>query len=573
MAKTPSYEETFCRDLTNSLQGNIHAVKDKAIKAALEQAAILSRGLNPRAYHGGGSYYPGYGDSRSGGALHPWGVANRGRSRILNHHRMLMNGRDAYHESVQARAIVGRKADNVAGTGLRVEPTPVASILGIADEAALAWSRDVAHRYDLYMRDKKQNRSETMTGYQSQHHYITSKERDNDVFLRLYFSGDRGLQSPLQFEFVDPTQIRGVGFTRTGMPALKMPDGIERDERGREKAYKIWVSDDKGSITSVTVQAKGPKSGRRFMLHGFTPEYAGQRRGYSPLGFAIQKFENITDFETAHIKKAINQSSVMMTVHNSINDPGDPTLGVDGGMAAGPSQTVEEFGTNATPDSTMLGVDPRVHRMQGAEINEAGSIIGIAAGRGDEFKEIGLKAPADSYDSFVDSFTAHLSAASGTPIEVVLMRFNQNYSASRATLILFWRKVVLDREEMAADYLNPHYEMWLAEEIAKGSIQAAGWSDPVLRAAWLNCAWVGTPLPDIDPSKTAKAAEIRTALGHLTGKRGAREYNGTDFDNNANTIEKEYGERPPMPGGGANKAEVPPGAKAIIEAIEGIKED
>jgi hypothetical protein len=149
------------------------------------------------------------------------------------------------------------------------------------------------------------------------------------------------------------------------------------------------------------------------------------------------------------------------------------------------------------------------------------------------------------------------------------MRFNQNYSASRAALILFWRKVVLDREEMAADYLNPHYEMWLAEEIAAGRIQAPGWSDPVLRAAWLNCSWVGMPLPDIDPSKTAKAAEIRTALGHLTGKRGAREYNGSDFETNAKTIEGEYGERPPMPGqknpgGGDNQGN---NAQAMAEAL------
>jgi capsid protein len=542
------------------------AAFDKGIEVGMDKATTNIKASIQSGYYGG----YGYGDSRSGGALHPWGVTNRGRSRTLDHHRMLMNGRDAYHESVQARAIVGRKADNVAGVGLRVEPTPVANVLGITEEAALDWSRDVAYRHTLYSRDKKQNRSESMTFDQSQHHYITSKERDNDVFVRFYYSSDRGLQNPLQFEFIDTTQIRGRAFTNTGMPSHKMPDGIKRDERGRETAYDIWVSRDDGQVEPVTVQAKGPKSGRRFMIHGFTPEYAGQRRGYSPLGFAIQKFENITDFETAHIKKAINQSSVMLAVENDLNDPGDPTLGVDGGQSAGPSQTVEEYGAAGVPSSTALGVDPRIHRMQGAEINEAGSTIMIAPGQGDKFTEVGLKAPADSYDSFVDSFVAHLSAASGTPIEVVLMRFNQNYSASRATLILFWRKVMLDREEMAADYLNPHYEMWLAEEIAAGRIQAPGWSDPVLRAAWLSCAWVGTPLPDIDPSKTAKAAEIRTALGHQTGKRGAREYNGTDFDNNASTIEKEYGERPPMPGGGSGGGSGAPdgnNAQALAEAV------
>ena len=569
---------SLLKRVSNFINGNgdTPAIEKLDIRRVPTQTLSRPSAEQPVAYHVG-DVFPGRdshsGDSRSGGSGWPWGVANRGRPRTLRHHRMLMNGRDAYHDSVQARAIVSRKADNVAGTGLRVEPLPVASILGISDIAADEWSRDVAHRFDLCMRDKRQNRSETMTGYQSQHFYITGKERDNDVFIRLYYSGDRGLQSPLQFEFIDTTQIKGSALTNTAAPYRKFKDGIERDDRGREKSYKIWVPDANGHLKDVTVQAMGPKSKRKFMLHGFTPEYAGQGRGYSPLGFAIQKFENITDLESAHIKKAINQSSVMMTVENEMNDPGDPTLGVDGGQNAGPTEVVSQFGENAVPDSTALGVDPRATRMQGAEINEPGSTVIIAPGRGDKFREIGLKAPADAFHEFLDSFTAHLSAATGMPIEVLLMRFNQNYSASRATLILFWRKVVIDREEMAADYLTPYYEMWMSEEIAAGRIQAPGWSDPVLRAAWLNAAWVGMPLPDIDPSKTAKAAEIRTALGHQTGKRGAREYNGSDFDTNATTIKREYGERPPMPGqkqvtGPAAASDAQAMAEAVVDELE-----
>ena len=560
---------SFLKRVSNYFGGDSqnHKIESLDIRGIPKENMSRPSRVQPVAYHSGGGSYSGYGGARSGGSGWPYGVANRGRSRTLNHYRMLMNGRDAYHDSVQARAIVSRKADSVADIGLRVEPSPVASVLGITDERALEWSRDVAHRYDLCMRDKKQNRSETMTGYQSQHFYMTSKERDNDVFLRIYYSADRGLQSPVQFEFIDPTQIRGHAITNTGAPYHKFKDGIERDDRGREKAYLISVADVNGAIKPITVQASGPKSKRKFMLHGFTPEYAGQRRGYSPLGFAIQKFESITDLESSHIKKAINLSSMMLTVENEINDPGDPFLGVDAGQDAGPSRTVEEYGEAAEPSSSALGVDPRVHRMQGAEVKEPGSTVLIAPGRGDKFKEIGGNAPADSFDKFIDSFTAHLSAATGMPIEVLLMKFNQNYSASRATLILFWRKVVIDREEMAADYLTPHYEMWLSEEIAAGRIQALGWSDPVLRAAWLNAAWVGMPLPDIDPSKTAKAAEIRTILRHLTGKRGAREYNGSDFDTNKVTIEREYGDELPMPGGGGGGNNQPAPAKSNAQAI------
>ena len=217
--------------------GDTPEIEKLDIRKAPTQNTSRPSAEQPVAYHVGDTS-PGRDShsvgSRSGGSGWPWGVANRGRPRTLQHQRMLMNGRDAYHDSVQARAIVSRKADNVAGTGLRVEPLPVASILGITDIAADLWSRDVAHRFDLCMRDKKQNRSETMTGYQSQHFYITGKERDNDVFIRLYYSGDRGLQNPLQFEFIDTTQIKGSALTNTAAPYRKFKDGIERDDRGRE---------------------------------------------------------------------------------------------------------------------------------------------------------------------------------------------------------------------------------------------------------------------------------------------------------------------------------------------------
>jgi capsid protein len=137
------------------------------------------------------------------------------------------------------------------------------------------------------------------------------------------------------------------------------------------------------------------------------------------------------------------------------------------------------------------------------------------------------------------------------PVEVLLMKFGSNYSASRAALLLFWRVALRWRQEMASDCLNPIYEMWLSGEIAAGRIEAPGWSDPRLRAAWLANNWVGSPMPNIDPSKTAKATKMQVEMGLTTLGRAARELNGSDGKANRAKIAREFAEIPPSPFGKA----------------------
>lgn len=493
-----------------------------------------------------------YGSVGSGGSKWIGGLANSGAGIIIDHRVTRLNARKAYHDSPQARALVDRYADTVADTGLRLEATPKAALLGITQDAAELWAQDIEARFDLYMKDKKQNRSEIMTGYQGQRIYQIFQHRDNDIFIRIYYSRDPELQNPVQFEFIDPDQIRADAFTSTyGINGYE--DGIERDSRGREKAYKVWIKDKSknGKYKEVIIQARGQKSKRIHMLHGFSPEYAGQGRGYSRLHFALQEFENITDFSAAQIKKAINESSLLLSVENKDLAPSNPFEGI--GTNLGTGAAAEQFGATPTPSSEALNVTdnalrvPQCYELPEASLNVPGSTVVANLQRGDTLKEFGKNATSESFNQFVDAFTGYLSAGTGMPIEVLLMKFSENFSASRGALLLFWRVVQIWREEMAADFLNPLYEMWLAEEIASGRVQAPGWSDPRLRAAWKNSEWIGSPAPDIDPSKTSKARKDNIEMGLTTMQREARGLNGSDAKTNKEKLRKELSDFPLVP--------------------------
>jgi lambda family phage portal protein len=534
--------------LVETLPDNRFADYSKYLDSRISYEARPKMGASYGSYPYSQAFNSG---TRSGGSKWPYGLSASGNTLTLNHFTMRQNARDAYHDNAEARAIVDRYADTVVDIGLMLEPTPKFEMLGITAEQAEKWSETVASAFDSWARSKKQHRAEQMTFYQAQRLYEIFQQRDNDIFVRLFYSASRNLLNPLQFSFIDPNQIRGYAFTSTYAQYSNV-DGINRDERGREKSYNIWYikPGTQYNYDSTTIPRKGAKSGRVFMLHGFAPEYAGQHRGYSRLAHALQDFENLTDFSSAHIKKAINQSNITMYTKPSQNNPASsPFEGVLTNHGAGPA--VEQFGSNPNPavDAENVGDIQRVSYcpLPEATLATPGSVGVFNLEEGEDLRAFESSAPSESYDKFVDAFTSYLAASMSMPLEVLLMKFNQNYSASRGALLLFWRVAQIWREEMGADFLNPIYEQWLSEEIAAGRISAPGWSDPRMRSYWLTNRWIGAPMPNIDPLRTSKADKEYVEMGAQTLDRVARNLNGSSGKANRMKLSREFQELPPSP--------------------------
>jgi lambda family phage portal protein len=530
--------KVFSKRITKQIKEEAEIIAEQGIEKMKAQLGYGGYGSNGHA----GGY---------GGAKWEGGLSSDGSPLILDHSRLRRNARNAYHGTPQAKSLVDRYADTVADTGLMLEPAPKAEILGISTESAERWASMVSESFDSWARSKNQHRAGTINFYQSQRLYQIFQHRDNDIFTRLYYSSEKKLLNPLQYEFIDPDQIRGDALT-TNYGFQGNDDGIIRDSQGRETAYRICIKEkDKNKIVQfkpVTIPAIGERSKRIFMLHGFIPEYAGQGRGYSRLAHALQEFQNITDFSLAQIKKAINESSITMYVKPSPDAPASNPV-VDALSRGGAGPVANQVGSNPTPSECATNTQATVafNELPETTRRAPGSDGYFNLEGGEDLKPFQGTAPAASFDKFVDAFTSHLSASLSMPLEVMLMKFNQNYSASRGSLILFWRVAQIFRDEMASDFLNPIYEMWLAGEIAAGRISAPGWLDPRLRAAWLNNRWIGSPMPNIDPKRTADADMTYVELGAQTLDRVAKNLNGSSGKTNRAKLTREYSELPIAP--------------------------
>lgn len=497
--------------------------------------------IDPKNFYPSGRGY--FSGGRSSGSKYPGALSRHTEGLTFNHWQIRQNARDSVFDNPQAAALVERFVDSIVDRGLVVEFTPKWRQLGIAEEQAFEWARDHEERFDMYMRSKQAHIAESLTGYQFQRQYSRFQQRDNDMFVRFHYSQRQELMSPLQLGFIDPNQIRSDEFTSTYGP-VPQDDGIERDQNGKEKAYRVWFPKPakNGGFEHKTIPAVGPRSKRTMMIHGYDPLYAGQGRGISRIYHILTEFEKLTDFSLAKIANAINQSNYTMYVKPSADNPAsDPTEGMPN---SGPRRTaVDTAGEPAVASDSLVDYCSLPEATQ----DTPGSVGLFSLQEGEDLKFLEHNIQGDSYQSFVDAFTSYLSSSVGMPIEVLLMRFNSNYSASRAALVMFWRICKIWRDEIDADLMSPWIVSWLSEEIAAGRTQAPGWSDPRMKAAWSNHNLIGAPMPNIDPAKEAKAHKDMLDISATTQDRISRETNGTRAADNIAQNKQLFGETPVGP--------------------------
>jgi len=481
----------------------------------------------------------GDGDYFSDGSKYKRGIARSGSPRIYHDATRRINARNAYEESTVGRAIVRRHVDIVVDAGLKFKSKPLYQIIGISKEKAEKWADEFTQRFDLFMRSKMFSSSGTMTGYQFQRHLTLQQFKDGEyftVFNRKIFNKKQ--ISPLSFQIIDNQQVgnnvmTGFGsYTMTGgYNDFDFDNGIKRDEFCRELSYLVtWKkkNSERTEYEQKEVPAELP-NGMTRMTHGFIQEQPNQLRGVSTLAPVLQELQHFLDFDISHIMKAIQHASLVLASEttgeeNSVNLFEGLGVGQGSMILDQDDDTILSSTESTGPDGSTM----TYRQMPEAQFQTPGSVSFFDLPKGNTVKLLDSKAPSTGYAEFAENFLSYLSAACDMSIDVLRMKFGSNYNANRATLILAWRIANIYRKELESDFLNYVTEAFLECEIAMGRISAQGFSDPVIRAAWLNGEWIGTPMPEMDPFKQMRANKGNVELGTTTLDRIAVETNGSD---------------------------------------------
>lgn len=441
----------------------------------------------------------------------------------------------AYWESMQGRAIIKRLSDTVINTGLSLESTPVSSILGLSQEQRKEISNKIESRFNLWGNSKgcdvsNENNLGQLEGIEFRNQLVKG-----DYFAALVFSEDPSLINPLQIKIIKPELI-STPFDSNQKQAAedrgnRIIDGIELNEADQEVAFYIR-SRKPGTFTNKHIRLTkfGDVSGRQQVIHGKVQDFGSEVRGVPVLAHVAHELEKITDYSLLELMAAVANATVAAVI-----EPGDDAPATN----PMPSNTFvpPSLSNNiATPDTL---VNDRYTNVGENRLNNAGGLLISSLNAGEKYKSFDTTRPNVNFETFVDSITKYLAASLSIPIEILHMKFGENFSASRASLKLFWQSLEVWRAEFISDFLTPVYSSFLLGEVGTGNLILKGFEDPTLRAAWQSAKWIGIPSPSIDPFKEEKAAQIRVKEGFTTREQESQRRHRTSFDSNVDRLANE----------------------------------
>ena len=148
--------------------------------------------------------------------------------------------------------------------------------------------------------------------------------------------------------------------------------------------------------------------------------------------------------------------------------------------------------------------------------------------------------PNSGFDAFVTSMATQVGAALEIPADLLLKKFNSSYSASRAALLEAWKAFRMRRSWLVSDFCRPVWELFVSEAVYNGRLDAPGFfRDPVKRAAYLRCEWIGPSQGQLDPTKEINAELTAVSAGITTREAAAERINGSDWDDNVRRLARE----------------------------------
>jgi len=434
--------------------------------------------------------------------------------------------RGVYRESTIAHGIVTRFTDTVVNTGLTWESAPLWQLIPggpRSERARYEKTREIETLFRLWSESTEADVRGRLAFSQLQRLAFRTGFIDGEITAILRYLNADDRTSPVAIQILNADQIStpwGLGSA----PTDRIKDGIEYDNAGREVA--IWVQDDWQS-DHVRIPYFGPRSGRRFVIRNANIETADQNRGYPELDAIVYELSRLTEYDIAELEAAVASSAMLAAIETQKDAPADPSK--------------VKIKPNTRESPTTAG-----ERDYGMETRDLGrfAVVMNNLEPGQSMKFFDHQRPNQNFPTFVEHFSTRLAGSLGMPLSVLMQKFQSSYSAARAEKLFYQFNVQRRRDDFIKGFLEPAYEAWFSEHVRSGEVDAAGFmTGKKARRAWLAGTWNGMQMPSIDPVKEVAAVEKRTNLGHTTGEREARNYNGSDFRENIQRLSRENAER------------------------------
>lgn len=468
--------------------------------------------------------YGNYGANQTKNSLLGWLYQGGDADRDIGFNVQILRerSRDAFMGIPLAAGAVETFDTNVVGEGLHPAPNPDGEALGLTPTQTTALAKELASKFEWWASDPRECDFESRDSF-----YV----KQSTVFQSMLLSGDCPVLFPLKPRprTLFDLRVRVLEADRVINPLDFNPaevnifNGVELSEEGELAAYHIanrhpLSANIRGlpfaQSSTVRVEPFGALTGRRNMILVIKPERPEQRRGVPILSVCLELLKQGGRFLDSTVVAAVIQSYFTAFIEQAFPDP-----------------TI--FGDLLTDDQKADLIDFNPYNVQLGP----GVVNFMRPGSKVAFSE--PTQPHANFSEFMTGLAKFVGAAIGMPYEVLLKTFNASYSASRAALLDFWKRVRKYRGLVMVDqFCQPVYEEWCIDAVSlnritnfKGDI-----TNPFIRKALTRCTWSGSSAGSLDPQKEVGAASAKVAAGFSTTEREAMELNGSNWRDNVTQL-------------------------------------
>lgn len=417
---------------------------------------------------------------------------------------------------------------NCIGSGLIPKPKIDYEFLEITKEEAKDLEKKIRKEFAIWAESTLCDNNDQNNFYELQQIVFMDWLRNGEEFILLKYSEELDyMPYQLRLKLIEADRVctpgslnaEYYGYDEKQKNGNTIMNGIEISKEGKVEAYYV-SSTFPGEYSPekkewVRIAKRGKRTGNPNILHIFNADRAEQYRGVPFLAPVIEVIKQMDRYTEAEIMAAVVNAYFAVFVTTE-----------DG-------ETPEEFKGEEYEE------EDEIESSQEQEIEiGSGTVHYLKTGEGVE--TVAANHPASGFDVFINSLLKQVGAALDCAPEVLLKSFNKSFSASKGAMNESWKAFRMRRTWFINDFCQEVYNMWFAEAVSKGRINAPGFFNNILiRKAYTNCTWNGPTQGQLEPGKEVAAAAQRVKEGFSTREDECAALNGSDYEDNIRTLENE----------------------------------
>lgn len=436
---------------------------------------------------------------------------------------LALRARNLYQNSPFSRALIDTIDTNVVGTGLKARPAILYELLGMDRKTAKKWEKDVRTKFELWACSKLCDAEGECDFHELQSLAFKTQLVTGDVFAVTQYVNDSKSAFGLRIKLLEGDRCRNP-FGK--FESQKLSQGIEVNENGAAIAYHFTkvppfnLDNNTDSVETVRIPTFDD-FGNVNVIHCFTAARTDQRRGVTILAPIVSDLKHQEGYKDSEVIAA--RVSAALAVFLESNNP-DEAGEMDGNV----------------PEEEKVGGSSG----HGSPIELApGAILELPQGY--KANAVNPLRPNVNYKPFVDAIFCEDGASAGVSFELVLKSFRgSNYNSVRAAL--HESKKTFDRftHNFVSDFCQRIYEKWLCHAVMTGMVEAEGFfEDPLKRAAWCKCNWIGDSAFLLDPLKETQAIKMQIDEQLVCRDDAIAAINGGDYENIVDRLSEEMNYR------------------------------